>query len=343
MRSLIIGGGAIGQYCAARLTQAGHDAIVMARPQQAQAINADGIELRVAGSVTHHRVRAAADLADASLGQAFELVIVAVKAYSTSGAIETIASIPACQGASILTVQNGLGNEEMLAGAFGADRVIAGALTVAVDRINAASIVATSKGGLSIAPLGANPHNWVIAAFAGSGMPVRAVSSWQSLKWSKLLINLLGNGVCAALDWLPEEVYADSKAFAIERLCLLEAIDTMSRLGLASVNLIAFPAALLAVAAKRMPAPIFRILLAKRVSTGRGDKLPSLLMDLRAHRPHTEIMALNGAVAERAAVAGVVAPANAAVAAAVNGIASGAIDWDEYRGQPQKLLQQIGK
>lgn len=338
MRSLIVGGGAIGQYLAARLAQAGNDAIVLARPDQADAINQRGITLHVDGTTTHQAGHAAADIGDAALQEPFELVIVAVKAFSTAEAAETIRSIAACKDASILTVQNGLGNEETLADAFGSDRVIAGALTVAVDRLDKTSIAATSKGGLCLAPIGRNPNNWLIAAMSSLGLPVRAVSSWQALKWSKLVINILGNGVCAALDWLPEQVYADRRAFAVERACLLEAIAVMSKLRLRPLNLINFPAALLVNSAQRLPASVFRVVLGYRVVRARGGKLPSLLMDLRAHRAQTEVAALNGAIATHAVEVGLHAPANARIAAIVNGVASGTVRWDEYRGQPERLV-----
>jgi 2-dehydropantoate 2-reductase len=337
MRSLIVGGGAIGQFCAARLAQSGTDVVIVARPQQVEALNAKGIELRVDGTASTLRVRASADASGAAFSEPFELVIIAVKSYSTADAARTISGIPACKDASILTVQNGLGNEEILAEAFGADRVVAGALTVAVDRLDTTSIAATSKGGLSVAPVGTNPQNWIIAAFNDSGMTVRAATNWQELKWSKLLINILGNGVCAALDWLPEQVYADRAAFAVERQCLLEALAVMSRLGLAAVNLVDFPTTLLAASSKALPADILRVVLANRVARGRGGKLPSLLMDLRARRPHSEVMALNGAIASRAKNAGINASTNAKVAEVVSGVASGKLNWDEYRGHPERL------
>jgi len=337
MRSLIIGGGAIGQFCAARLVQGGSDVVVMARPPQTEAINSKGIELHVNGTASILQVPAAAAVTDAVLKEPFELVIVAVKAYSTTDAVQTIVSIPASRDASILTVQNGLGNEEILADAFGAERIVAGALTVAVDRLGPTSIATSHKGGLSLAPVGTNPHNWIIAAFNESGMTVRASANWQELKWSKLLINILGNGVCAALDWLPEQVYADRNAFAIERQTLLEALNVMSRLKLAPTNLIDFPTTLLAASAKTLPSDILRVVLANRVARGRGGKLPSLLLDLRAHRPQTEVMALNGAVAAHAARANVEAAANAKVAEVVSGIASGKLKWDDFRGHPERL------
>ena len=342
MRCLVVGGGAVGQYLAARLAQAGHHVVVMARDEQAKALNSNGIQLRTDIGTATIRVQAAAHALDASVAQPFELAIVAVKSYSTEGAAHAIAALPACQGSSVLTVQNGLGNEEILAKTLGEQRIVAGALTVAVDRLDTTSIAAASKGGLCIAPLGADPHNWIIAAF-GSRLSVKAAANWRALKWSKLLINILANGVCAALDWLPEQVYGDRDAFAFERLCLLEAIDVMSRLQLMPLNLSGFPVALLAASAKTLPAGLLRLVLGRRVTTGRGGKLPSLLMDLRAHRPQTEVTALNGAVAERAVSAGAEAPANAAVSNIVEGVASGRLAWSDYRGKPQRLFQALSR
>ncbi|MBV8366957.1 MAG: 2-dehydropantoate 2-reductase [Candidatus Eremiobacteraeota bacterium] len=339
MRSLIVGGGAIGQFLAVRLAQGGLTPVIFARAEQVAAINAGPITLQLRDGVIAQRVRAVSDPADEALTDPFELAIVAVKAYATAGAVRSLRAIPQCARATMLTVQNGLGNEEILADAFGVEQVVAGALTVAVDRLSATSISASDKGGLSLAPLGTIPHNWLMAAFGGSGMTVSAVGDWRALKWSKLLINILGNGVCAALDWLPEQVYADLNAFAIERRCLLEALAVMRRLKIQPVNLIDYPSAVLAVAAGLLPPPVLRVVLAKRVVTGRGGKLPSLLMDLRAHRPRSEVEALNGGVAAQAAKAGIEAPANAAVARIVSGIANGTLRWEEYRGHPERLFK----
>lgn len=341
MRVLIVGAGAVGQFLAARLTQRGHDVVVMGRPAQADALNALGISLEAGGTRSTAQVRAVAGIDDALLRAPFELVIVAVKSYSTAEAAVTIGDIPGCGNASILTVQNGVGNEDLLAERFGADRVVAGALTVAVDRIDSTALVATAKGGLCIAPVGANPHNWMLAALSSANMPVRAVGDWQSLKWSKLCINILGNAVCAVLDWSPAQVYGDSHAFQAERACLLETIAVMSAQHITPLNLINFPAAWLVRSAQALPAGLLRALLGRRVSSGRGGKLPSLLIDLRARREHSEVVVLNGAVALHAVKNGLSAPANAKLTEVVTGIASGALDWEAWRGKPQALLESI--
>lgn len=336
----MIGAGAVGQFLAARLMQGGHDVVMLARPSQADALNARGMTLQVGAHKSGIAVKAAAGFDDRLLQTPFETVIIAVKSYSTPEAAAALTDIPACGGASILSVQNGVGNEDILAERFGPDRVVAGALTVAVERTDSTSIVATARGGLCIAPLGADPHNWLIAGLSHS-LPVRAAADWRALKWSKLCINILGNAVCAALDWLPAQVYDDRAAFAVERAALLETVAVMSALRIKPINLLNFPAEWLIRGARMLPPSMLRAVLRNRVARARGGKLPSLLMDLRAGRARSEVSTLNGAVALHALQLGIRAPANTTLAEVVTGIASGVIAWSDYRGDPQRLVRGV--
>jgi 2-dehydropantoate 2-reductase len=341
MRALIVGAGAIGQYFAVRLALAGHQAILFARPHQAEAIAKGGVTLQTDGKASSVCFPTASQASEATLVEPFELVIVAVKAFATADAVSTVQAISGCQDATILTVQNGLGNEELLAKAFGEDRIVAGALTVAVDRIDATTIAASHRGGLRVAPVGRSPHNWLLALFSGAGLTVSAADDWRALKWSKLCINILGNGVCAALDWTPEHVYADRAAFTIERRCLLETIAVMERLRLKPVNLVGFAVRRLVWAARSLPTGLLRQVLRGRVAAGRSGKLPSLLVDLRAGRKQTEVSALNGAVAIEALKCGLQAPANEKISEVVSAIASGSTPWSEYRGHPDRLTPTV--
>jgi len=337
MRALVVGAGAIGRYVAAQLELAGHDAVLLAKPDAAARLR-DGYAVHIGDKVERVVVPLATGPED--VAAEFDLVVTAVKSFATAGAIESIRGLPACDSASILVLQNGLGNEELCAAAFGDDRIVAGALTTAVET-TPEGVVAAKKGGLTIAPVGALAHNWIIAAFEVSGIKVAAASDWRALKWSKLCANLLANAVCAILDWTPVQVYADKMAFDIERRCLLEAIAAMYKLGLSPIALIDLPVPLLVAAARSLPPGVLRMVLASRVARARGDKLPSLLVDARARRAQTEVDALNGAVAQRAAANGIAAPANAAVTRVLDGITAGTIPWDDFRAKPSALAAAI--
>ena len=338
MRALVVGAGAVGRYLAAQLKLAGHDAVLFARPGVAEEL-ANGYALRIGDREQRVVVPVAATSADVEVREPFELAVTAVKAFSTPGAIESIRAIQACDQAAILVVQNGVGNEELCAAAFGVDRVVAGALTTAVEK-TATDIAASNKGGLSIAPLGM-PHNWLLAALEYTPIKVAAAPDWRALKWSKLCINLLGNAVCAILDWEPARVYQDPTSFSIERRCLRETIAVMDALKLEPVDLIDYPVRMLVSAARVLPAAVLRPILAARVAGARGGKLPSLLADTRMHRPQLEVDALNGAVAGHGKAAGVAVPANSNVTRILDAIAAGTIEWNEYRGKPAALAAAI--
>ena len=111
----------------------------------------------------------------------------------------------------------------------------------------------------------------------------------------------------------------------------------MDKLAITPVVLIDFSVPLLVTAVRSLPASVYRVLFASRVAKARAGKLPSLLIDTRAHRPQLEVDALNGAVSIRAQACGVAAPANAAVTRILDGIAGDTVAWDDYRGKPIAL------
>ncbi len=273
---------------------------------------------------------------------AADLVLVTVKAYDTPGAIETLRRALRDPGrTAIVSPQNGVGNEAALAAAFGADNVVAAALTVPVERGPGGRGVAARGGGIAFAPVGSgSAHNWILAAFGATGLPTSAVADHRALKWSKLALNIVANASCAILDLTPERLVRAEAAFALELRAIRELRDTLKALGIAPIDLPRYPVrALLGVAG--LPAPVARAILANRIAGARGEKPPSLLLDLRAGKRRTEVDALNGAVAQAAREAGVAAPVNAAFARLVSDIAHMPQLWAKYRERPDVLAAEV--
>jgi len=274
---------------------------------------------------------------------AAELAIVAVKSYDTPGAIAALQrALPSGGGATILTLQNGIGNEVLLAEAFGRDAIVAGAVTVPVRREADGRIVAAQRGGLALAPLGATAHNWLVAMLASTGVPIRVVADAAALKWSKLALNLIANASCAILDMPPEVLVADPRLFALEMRVLREFAAVMRAADLEPLDLPQYPVrALLRVV--HLPMPIARLLLASRIAKARAGKIPSLLLDLRQGRRESEVTVLNGAVASEAARLGVAAPVNASLARLLAAIAAEPTLWATYRQAPERLFAEISR
>ena len=272
---------------------------------------------------------------------AADLAIIAVKSYDTDGAIETLRrALPAGSDATLLTPQNGVGNEERLADAFGADRIVAGALTVPLERLPDGTIVAANRGGLALAPVGGVAHNWLLAALGRTPIPLKVVSDYRALKWSKLALNVVANASCAILDILPARLVKLDGPFGLEIDAMRETRAVMAALDLRAVDLPRYPLrALQAVAT--LPRPLAERLLANRIAGARGHKPPSLLLDVRAGRGLTEVGVLNGAVAAAGARAGVATPVNAVFTQLTELVARDPSARERYRNDPAALLAAV--
>ncbi|HEX5504413.1 MAG TPA: 2-dehydropantoate 2-reductase [Thermomicrobiales bacterium] len=337
-RIVVYGAGAVGQFVGGALALAGHDVTLLGRPALRDALAGRPLALERAGAVSEAApVRAVADLAD--LAGAPDLVLLTVKSYDTTAALPDLRLL-AAGGAAVLTLQNGVGNEEALAAALGPAVVRSGALTVSVGAPEPGRVVAyTARGGLGLAPLAGAPHDLapLLALFAPTGLPLVTARTHRVLKWSKLLLNLLANAQAALLDLPPAALFADPRAFAVERRAFREARAVMRASGIGLVDLPAYPVRALA-AAMALPVPLARRLLAPRVGRGRGEKMPSLWLDLTAGKGRSEVAWLNGAVVAWGARVGVATPVNAALARLVAEAAADPAVLAAYRGRPERLL-----
>ncbi len=273
-----------------------------------------------------------------------DVAIVAVKAYDTDGAIETLRrAIPYPEKCVFVSPQNGVGNEEKIAAAFGKDNVVAAALTTPVDRPlddGHAKVATAKEGGLAFSPMGANAYNWLTAAFASSGIKVQVVDDWRALKWSKLALNVVANASCAILNVLPNRLVHFEEVFTLEIRAIREVRAVMQAMNITPIDLPRYPVRALQGIAT-LPSPIARRLLAGRVAGARGTKPPSLLLDLRAGKAQTEVDYLNGAVACAGRDNGVPVPVNSVYARVLEDIAHMPQLWAKYRERPDTLASEV--
>ena len=270
-----------------------------------------------------------------------DVAIVAVKAYDTDSAVATLRkALGDAPSTAIVCPQNGVGNEEKLAAAFGSDAVVACALTIPVDRTRDGRTVAAHAGGLALSPVGSKAYNWLIAAFEQSGLTVTVVADYRALKWSKLMLNMVANAACAILNVLPERLVRMDGIFTLEIRALREARNVMAALGLSPVDLPRYPVRALQGIAS-LPSPVARMMLSSRVAGARGRKPPSLLLDLRAAKGRTEVDVLNGAVAAAGRERGIKTPVNAVYARVLEDIAHMPQLWAKYRERPDALEAEV--
>jgi len=240
----------------------------------------------------------------------------------------------------VVAMQNGVGTEETLADVLGRERVIAGTLTVSTGMQNAGTVVRhSSSGGLALASMtDTPPATWVQDLFAASRLPLEIIADYRRLRWSKLLLNMLGAATSGVLDIDMATLVRHPDLFRVEQLAFREAVHAMRAQGIAVVALPSYPVPL-ARAIMRLPRAPAQGLLAPRLAASRGGRAPKMREDM--HRGRSEIRWLNGAVAHAAASLEEQSPVNAALTALVLDLTDDPALQESFRSRPDRLIEYL--
>ncbi len=193
MKITIIGAGNIGSLLGALLTRSGQDVtLVEIRQDVVAAIKKEGIQIDMSnGRSVHAMVKITDDIRSLDVA---DLVILAVKAYSTRSALEGARSIIG-KDTWVMSVQNGAGNLENIVGVLGSSSNVIGGVffcVVTPVRSNQLSWV-VGTGGLKIGPLNgviSSKVEEIAEIFRRAGLSVDTSTRVQELVWSKVLQNV---------------------------------------------------------------------------------------------------------------------------------------------------------
>jgi len=341
---LIVGAGAIGSLVGNRLARAGHEVTLVGRPGYVDAVQKEGVGLEEKDGrrVYAKNVRAIPYMAEVAT-EPFDLIIFTMKAYDTAVATAQVQPL-ARRGIPILVLQNGVGGEEIVAQRLGEVSILSAVITLVVETLEPGLVrLSTTRGGIGLAPTDpGHSVNSLAEAFREAGFKVVIYPHYWAMKWSKLLLNILGNASSAILDMLPDSVFAHRYLFALERAAFCEARAVMRALGLQPVSLPGYPVPLLAWGICSLPAWLLQPIFEQIIVRGRGGKMPSLHLDVARGRKSSEVEFLNGAVVRYAQEVGLEVPANYALHTVLMDIVKGEIFWEEYRGRPERLLAAAG-
>jgi len=343
MHVLCYGAGAVGSLIGGRLALSGAASVtLLARCSHVAAVRTWGLALETpAGRVVCKAVDSITALDD--LVALPDLVILTVKAYQTEEALADLAGLIK-RDVTVLTLQNGVGNEEAIAAA-GADATLSGVITISVSLSRPGVVRQNSaSGGIALATVKRDTGVQDLAnLFRQAGFRTAVLPDYRAMKWSKLLLNILGNASSAILQVPPQAVMADPRVFhAIEREAFLEAVRVIRALRLRPIALPGYPVPLL-VALMGGPDWVARPVLARRINPGRGAKLPSLWEDLEKGRERSEVEVLNGAVAREGVRLGVPTPVNRLLAHVLLALASGRRDRQAFHRNPEALLSMLDR
>ncbi|HET7011872.1 MAG TPA: ketopantoate reductase C-terminal domain-containing protein, partial [Anaerolineales bacterium] len=267
-----------------------------------------------------------------------DVVLVCVKAYDCKSAADELAAAMA-PGVAAVSLLNGIGSEETLAEALGRERVLAASLTTAVQKVEPGVVRVERERGLALAA--GHPFSPELRKiFRRAGIETRLYARPEDFKWSKLLTNIVANATSAILGWTAAQVMRHAGTFTLEVEALREAVRVMRKLHRKPVNLPGAPTAILG-RGLFLPAGMVRPILARIVGRGRGQKPPSLTLDIG--RGRSEIYWLNAAVVEHGQGAGVNTPANQVLTSVFDGLVRGATPPESYRDKPERLLSEAAQ
>lgn len=347
MDVLVLGAGAVGCYLGGHLARSGHKVTLVSRRPTAEAIRRNGLTIIEGEKQFRTQPAIVPALREAFKNHThYDVILLTVKAYDAQAALyEIVAFCPSVP--TIITMQNGIGIEELFIDEFTPERIVAGSLTTPLSHETANSvIVERSDRGLALAPAqpGMDISGWT-DLYQQAGIETISLNDYRSMKWSKALLNMIGNATSAILNRHPKLIYNYGPTYDLEMEMLKETLTVMKAQKLKTIDLPGAQATRLAtvVSSGLIPKSIVKPILSNLVTSGRGNKMPSFHIDIMAGREQNEVTFHNGAVAQAGERLGSPTPVNEALNDILIKIAHREIDYEVFNGQPKRLVAEVQK
>jgi 2-dehydropantoate 2-reductase len=196
MRIAVAGCGAVGSYYGARLARAGQEVHFLLRSDY-EVVRRQGVLVR--SPQGDFRVRPRCARAPEEIG-ACELVLVALKTTANEHFAKLLPPL-VNSGTIILTLQNGLGNEELLARMFRAEQIMGGLCFVCLNRLEPGVIQHIDHGQIVVGEFGRWPEprtHEIASLIRHSGVPCAVSDNLARAHWEKLTWNIPFNGLGVA-------------------------------------------------------------------------------------------------------------------------------------------------
>lgn len=300
MQVTVIGAGAMGSLFGGLLQHAGNAVtLVDVRAEHVAALRKRDLAIEEPDG-TRIAVRVAATT-EVSSALAADLFLLFVKTPFTAAALRPFAGrIPAA--ATVLTLQNGIGNDDAITRALGKRIHVALGVTAQGAAASGPTAIRRRSNGPTIIGLPdgmRTPELELVAArFSEAGIPTRTTRHIYEHIWQKLIVNV-GINALTALTGLPNgDIFADPELAAVVRRLVGEAAAVMRAEGIP--------------APPRDPVDFVRA-----VADATKNDRSSMLEDVAAGR-RTEIDAINGAVVRLGDRHGVDVTANRIVTALIH-------------------------
>lgn len=301
MKIVVVGPGALGCLIAGFLkSKAGEDVWLLDNsPERAKKISENGI--RIEGVSGNHAIKINATADPKDIGPV-DLAIICVKSYSTEEASKEIKDIVS-ENTSVLTLQNGIGNVQILNDYFGEDKVIAGVTNHGSTLLSTGHVRHAGKGETIIGKADGKLSRElkdVVTILTKAGFSTKISKDIDSIIWSKLVINVGINALTAITRLTNGKVVVYEEARGLLRSAVQEAARVVKR--------------------KRIKLsyddPIQKVESVAKATAGNAS---SMLQDV-LNKNRTEIDFINGAIVRQGKATGIPTPVNEMLTALVKTI-----------------------
>ena len=293
MRIVVIGAGALGGLVGAHMSEAGEElTLVEINASRARLLGETGLFISE-GNAGERCVPMRVVTSVAGLPTA-DLVFVAVKSYQTEAAVR--GALPVIgPDTYVLSMQNGIGNTETMAGIISPERVLCGITYHSIQHVGPNRL----RYRAGIKPIQIAPHSGAVTpaieaigeVFRKAGLDTNVVEKVDDVIWQKLLHNAVVNPVSALTGLTCRELLDDEDAQGFMRALCMEIIAVMRARGVPIVD-------------EEDP---YRPVIGSQKALGKNR--PSMWQDL-ARSSCTEVDAINGAIVAEAERLGLEAPLN---------------------------------
>ena len=283
----VMGAGAVGCYYGGMLARAGHEVVLIARPQHVEAIARDG--LRMQTKTFDEQVRLAASTDPGAVRDA-RLVLFCVKSTDTESAgVQLRPYLPA--DALVLCLQNGVDNADRLRSVLPQHAVAAAVVYVATEMAGAGHVRHHGRGELVIEPVDtqATSSEAVAQALIAAGVPTEISPNVRGALWAKLILNCAYNAVSAITQLPYGKTVAGEGVKDVMRDVVAECLAVAQAEGV------------------QLPGDVDAAV--RKIAETMPSQYSSTAQDL-ARGKHSEIDYLNGLIVRRGAALGVATPAN---------------------------------
>lgn len=287
-----MGAGAVGGYFGALLYRGGLDVTLIARGRHLEAIKTHGLQIKSSRGDFTIAAKAVGDPRE--IGPV-DLILFCVKSYETESAARQCLSMIR-EDTAIISLQNGVDNEEKIAGAVGEEKVLGGVAYIGAGVSEPGVIVHTAEGRIVFGEMQGGISERVRhleQTFREAGLPAEISANIQAILWGKLCWNATFNAMNTLVGGEVRALVERAETRALARAVMEEVRTVAVAHGV------------------HMPDDVVDKLLHWTTTAGAGIKT-STRQDLEAGKP-LEAESFNGVVVQKGQAVGIHAPYNFAL------------------------------